>query len=387
MTSTNTRLLAGGAAALALAAGLGFGVARLTAPGAPTAPAAPKAEDSKTAKDTLTMTPAVLQASGIKVEAASTGGLNDEILASATVAAAPDGQAVLTAHAQGAVTRIYKQLGDPVRAGEIVALVESREAASIAAERSVAAAKAALARQVLTRELRLFEQRVSPRQDVERAQAESTAAAAEVRRAQAAAGAARVAADGRSVMVTSPIGGRITSAPAALGAFIQSETELFRVADPQRIQVQAAVPAAEAQRIVPGDPAFVEVPGGRSLAATVRAVTPTLNAETRAATVVLTLASLDGLQPGQLVRARIRPRSATLRTGVVVADEAVQSIGGRDAVFVRTPEGFRVQSVTLGSRGGGRAEIAAGLNGGQMVATRNAFLLKAELEKGAADEE
>ena len=38
-------------------------------------------------------------------------------------------------------------------------------------------------------------------------------------------------------------------------------------------------------------------------------------------------------------------------------------------------------------RSAGRVEIVSGLQAGQAIATRNAFLLKAELGKGAGEEE
>jgi len=219
MTSQKTRLYAGAAAAMAIAAGLGFGLARMTAP----KPPAPAEASKSPAKSTLELDGPTIKTAGIEIVPVSFGNLDSEILSQATVGASPEGQAVLTARANGAVTRIFKRLGDPVRAGEIVALVESREAAQIAADRSVANAKAALARQVLGREKRLYEQRVSPRQDFETAQAEATAADAEARRAASAAGAARVTRDGRSVAVASPISGRVTASTASLGAYVQPE--------------------------------------------------------------------------------------------------------------------------------------------------------------------
>ena len=87
-----------------------------------------------------------IAASGLSVQTVSATGLAAEIVAQATVEAAPGAQAVLTARAAGSVSRINKRLGEPVRAGEVLALVESREAAQIAAARSVAAAKADLER-------------------------------------------------------------------------------------------------------------------------------------------------------------------------------------------------------------------------------------------------
>lgn len=390
MIVDKTRLYSGAAVALVLAAGVGFGAARLASPRTPPAIPAAKAETAKSEeapKTAVVLTPERIKSAGIEVQVVEPGGLTAEILAPASVVSAPDGQAVLTARATGAITRITKRLGDPVRAGETVAVIESREASAIAADRSSAAAKAVLAQKKLARETYLYQQKVSPRADLEEAQAEASSAAAETRRAAASAAAARVSGDGRSVLVVSPISGRLTSFTANLGAFVQSETELFRVADPARIQLEAAVSGQDAARVAPGDHATVELASGGARAAIVRAVTPSLNAETRSATVVLTLQGDGALAPGQLVRVRLIPRGGGGgEAGLVVPEEAVQSLGGRDVVFVRTSEGFKAQPVLVGRRGPGRVEILSGLTAGRSVATRNAFLLKAELSKGSEDE-
>lgn len=191
------------------------------------------------------------------------------------------------------------------------------------------------------------------------------------------------------MLVVSPISGRLTSFTASLGAFVQSETELFRVADPSRLQLEAAVSSQDAARVSPGDRASVELASGGSRATVVRAVTPSLNAETRSATVVLTLQGDGALAPGQLVRVRLVPQRGGAKgspAGLVVPEEAVQSLGGRDVVFVRTAAGFQARPVLVGQRGPGRVEILSGLAAGQSVATRNAFLLKAELSKGSKEE-
>ena len=383
MIPERTRLYAGVAAALLVAAASGFGLAKCTPAPLSATEATQKAEAPAAA---LTMTPQAISAAQIGLQSVNPGGFGAEILAQATVVAAPAGQAVLTARASGAVTRILKRLGDPVRAGETLAVVESREAAQIAADRTTAAAKATLAERNLARERSLFEQRVSPRVDYEQAQAEAAAAAAEARRAQVSAGAAHVTADGRGVAVSSPINGRITASSATLGAFVQPETELFRIADPARVQVQAAVGAADAPRISAGDRAVVELPAGGTLEGRVRSITPALDPETRAATAVLELPAAT-LQPGQAARVRLFPRVAIASRALVIPEEAVQSIGGRDLVFVRTAQGFQGKPVQVGQRSAGRAEIIGGLSPGQVIATRNAFLLKAELSKSEGEEE
>ncbi|WP_303832159.1 efflux RND transporter periplasmic adaptor subunit [Asticcacaulis taihuensis] len=381
----NNRLLYGGAIAAVLVAGVaGFGIARMTAD-KPAVTGSANAEQ-ETAPSELKLTPAAITTAGITVETVSAGGLSSEIITQAQVVATPNGQAALTARAAGSISRIYKRLGDPVKAGEALALIESRDAGQIAAERTTAIARARVAQANLTREKSLLDQGVSARVDYEQAQAEAAAAQAEVSRTQSAATAARITSDGHGVIVASPISGRVTASTASLGAFVQPETELFRVSDPKLIQVEAAISASDMVRVAVGDRAIISMPDGRTLEARVRSVTPALDAETRAATAVLDVVGGE-LQPGLSVRARILPTGASQTSAIVVPDEAVQSIGGRDVVFVRTADGFKAVPVTVGQRSAGRAEITAGLSSGQSIATRSAFLLKAELGKGAGEEE
>ena len=145
------------------------------------------------------------------------------------------------------------------------------------------------------------------------------------------------------------------------------------------------VSPTDARRVAPGDRAIVDLGNGQMIEASVRSVTPGLDAVSRTATAVLTVDSTV-LLPGQTARARIFPSAVGSSTAIVVPDEAVQSVEGRDVVFIRTPTGFRAQPVVRGQSSAGRTEIVSGLRPGQIIATRNAFLLKAELGKGEGDE-
>lgn len=379
----NSRLLIVGMGLL-VAAALGFTLARFTATagGADPAPA-----QSSSVADALKIPDASLFTMNIVVEAVSVGDLGSQVSAAGSVAAAPGSQAIISAHAAGTVARITKRLGDSVAAGETLALVTSRDAAAFAAERRAAESKAELARSVLKRERDLFEQRVTPRQDLESAQAQADAAEAEAARARIAAESVHASADGQSLAVVSPIAGRITSASVALGAFVEPDTELFRVADPRRVVIEAAIPASDAKRANAGDPAEVVTQAGSTLRATVSSITPTINVQTGSAAALLSLDGAPGAPaPGEYVRVRILPKTSNA-SAIIVPDEAVQRIDGRDAVFLRTDGGFKVRPVKVSARSGDRAAIVSGLASGDRVATRNAFLLKAELGKGAEEEE
>jgi cobalt-zinc-cadmium efflux system membrane fusion protein len=295
---------------------------------------------------------------------------------------------VLTARAPGTVTRILKRIGDPVRAGETLALVESRDASQIAADRSAAAARVTLASRQAARERSLVAQGVSARADYETAEASLAVAQADARRASAAAGAVRLAADGRSIAVVSPITGRITAAPANLGQFVAAETPLFRVADPRRLQITASLPPADAGRVRDGDRVELSTNDGRVVAGRVRAATGVVDPETRAATVVIVpTGGGSTLAPGQSVQARIFASGGARHNGVMVPQEAVQTIDDQSVVFVRTAAGFRAQPVQAGGRSGGMVAITSGLRAGTTIATDNAFLLKAELGKNEGGEE
>jgi len=377
----------GAAGALILAAG-GYVIGRSTAPDAGSTEAASseehEGEDDHGPEGFVAMTAERATSAGIVTGRIEAGGLDAEILAQGMVAPTPAGEAVLTSRADGAIVRINRRLGDYVHAGESVATMESREAAALSSERSMAQARLALARSAFEREQRLFEANVTARQDLEGARAALAEAEAEAQRTRAAASASQVSEDGRTLAVVSLISGRITKMDATLGSFVPAGTELFRVANPNNVQVNVSVLASDVRRIRPGDAAVIELVGGETRGAIVRSITPGLDPESKTATVVLQPEGIGGLTQGQGLRARIRPRSGDT-SGIALPEEAVQSFEGRNVVFVRTANGFQATNVVTGQRSGGRIEIVEGLRPGVRVASRGAFLLKAELGKGEAE--
>ena len=380
LQNDRTKLLAA-AAGITLVAGVGgwwLGRGDGPAPEA-AATAAEEGEEVRAPEGFVALTPAAAQAAGIVFAPAGESSLANEILAPATVTAPPEGRSSLTARADGAITSIRKRLGDPVAAGETVALIESRDAAAIVADRTAAAARATAANAAPNRERRLFAEKITARQDLEAAQSEAGQANAELRRTQSAVSAAGVTADGRHLAVRSLIGGRITKVDAELGAYVSAGAELFEVAN-ARIQIEAAVPAADAARIAPGDTATIELANGSTAAAIVRSSTPALDPESRSATIVLAPAGTPaGLVQGQGVRVRITPRGGTTSGRITLPEEAVQSVEGRDVVFARVAKGVQTVAVTVGGRSGGRVEILSGLRAGTVVVTKGAFALKSQL--------
>lgn len=328
-----------------------------------------------------------ITAAKITVVGVANGGAGELVLP-ATIAARPDSIAIIDARASGVVRSLRKSLGENVRRGEAVATIESAEAASLAAARSAAQARFNQARAFFEREQGLFDQNVTARQDLEAAQANLSVARAELNRASAAASAAGVGRDGRSIAVTSPISGSVTAATATLGSFVNAGEELFRVVNPNGLQIEVAIPASDIGRIRPGDVATFDLPGGGSATAQVRAVTPSLDPENRTAIAVLPLPrALTGLQAGSFIEVRLQRSGETDPNRVAVPEDAVQTLDGQTVVFIRTKEGFKIQAIQTGDRSAGMVTILSGLEPGQTIASDNSFLLKSELKKDEAGDD
>ena len=341
--------------------------------------------EAETSEGVVTLSEEQISEAGIQLAAVRSGAAV-ELVFPATVAASPTASARIDARASGVVRSVGKTLGDYVSRGETVARIESADAAALASQLSAARARVGELSAAYERERRLFEANVTARQDLEAAQANLSVARSELQRAQAAVAAAGVSGDGRSLAVTSPLAGRITAAPIVLGAFVNAGEELYSVVDPNGLQIEVALPSAEASRIQPGDEAVLVVGDGREIGARVRSVTPSLDPESRSATAVLSLSrGIPGLQPGAFLQARIRPSAEIDRDRIAVPEDAIQGVEGRDVVFVRTKTGFQAREVEVGTRSAGVVTILSGLQEGWRIAVTNAFLLKAELGKEGAE--
>lgn len=89
--------------------------------------------------------------------------------------------------------------------------------------------------------------------------------------------------------------------------------------------------------------------------------------------------------PGLYVNAEVVLSSTTIP--LAVQSQALQTLEGRNVVFVRDSKGFEAREVTIGRNDGGITEILSGIAAGDSYATHNSFTLKAELGKGEAAHE
>jgi len=341
------------------------------------------AGDKKPAdKEAVTLTPQQIADAGIEVGRPSVGGVAGAIEAPALIQADPQGVQVVSATIGGRLVALTRNLGQSVRAGEPLAIIESREAASLKAEVGAARARAALAQSNLRREQRLFAEKVSPEQDLITARTAAAEANIALRLAQQQLGATGGGGGALNrIAMRSPISGQVIARASTLGQSVEANAELYRVANLGRVTIAASLSPADAARVRPGGRVEV-VAGGRRQEGRVTFVSPVLDEATR---LIQVLASLDN-QAGQwrvgepVTASFLLPSSGG--SGITVPSTAVQTVENRTVLFVRTPSGFRALPVATGRTNGDQIAITSGLTGQERIATTNSFTLKAELGKG-----
>lgn len=303
----------------------------------------------------------------------------------ATIVGDPQGMQVVSAAIGGRVVSLTRNLGQSIGRGQTLAIIESREAASLNAEIEASRARLALAESNLRREQRLFDQRVSPEQDLIAARTAATEARIALRLAQQQVSAAGGGGGALNrIAVTSPLSGQVVSRSVTLGQTVAGDAELFRVANLSRVSVTVALSPADAGKVRPGSEIEI-VSGDRRSVARVDFVSPILDEATRLATVIAVIDNRSGQwRVGEPVTASIRLPGGGAGS-VLIPQNAVQTVEGRTTVFVRTDHGFKATPVTLGSPSGDNVVVTSGLRGDERLAGLNSFTLKAELGKGEAE--
>jgi len=114
------------------------------------------------------------------------------------------------------------------------------------------------------------------------------------------------------------------------------------------------------------------------------ALSPVIDPDTRSAKAIAEVENAAGQwKLGDFVAAQLV--AARQEVNLMVPQDAIQTIKGIKAVFVSQGGGFRMRPVTTGREDSLNVEILSGLEFGESIATKNTFVLKAELGKAEAE--
>jgi HlyD family secretion protein len=286
-------------------------------------------------------------------------------------------EAIVGAEANGLkITEVRVNVGDRVRRGDVLALLQSEtlraELAQAEGTLAEAAASAQEAKAQAERARSLQQQGFFSNAQLSQALAADASAQARVQSARALVQLQNVRLS--QTQVRAPDAGVISARQATVGSVVGAGTELFRLIRQGRLEWRAEVTAAEIGRIQVGAPVQIKAASGQLLQGKVRMVAPSVDAQTRNALVYVDLPAQTGsARAGMYAQGEIalgQSQALTVPQAAVVVRDGfsyVYNVGAEQKVSQ-----IKVQT---GRRSGERIEVTSGLKAdARVVASGGAFL-------------
>lgn len=329
---------------------------------------------------------------GIEVAAAGPGEVDMTLTLPGQVTLNGEALAHVTPRVGGIAREVKSRIGDKVKRGDVLALIDSRELSEISREARSSRERVKLADANLTRIEKLYKEGIVPEKEYLAAkQAYAEAKIDEESAAQSLATTGTVG--GGTYRLVAPIDGTVIEKHITLGEVVKDDQPAFVVADLSTLWIDVTIYSKDLAWVAVGQPVRVRAEGIKVPAAgKISFLSATATGEARTTSARVLLDNSSGVwKAGLFVVADIAIER--IKASVVVPEEAVQALEGRSVVFVEDGDGFRAQPVKVGHVGldaDGRArfvEIESGLVPGARYVSKGAFTLKAELAKGSAGHE
>ena len=298
---------------------------------------------------------------------------------------APKRTAQLKSEYSGIVAQVHVREWVPVRRGQALARLDTREATAIldTAKANVFQAEVADSRAVreLYRAEHLKQVGLMTAQGLEEMRTGRDAASAALTAARAQLRSAETRLE--KTLIRAPFDGVVALRSVDVGDRVESMGSgdpMFEIVDPSLLELTMSVPSAKLLLVQVGQAVDFAVEGreDRTFTGRVTHINPSVDPQSRSGRVVAQVANDEGqLRGGLFVKSRIQigtrsalqlPRAALLEWDLTM---------GTAAVFLVEDGTARRREVRTGAVDGDLVEVPSGLSGGEHVATRGAFMLKA----------
>ncbi len=347
----------------------------------------------------LRLTPAEQREFAIQLAQAGAGMIKKQLHLTGEVRVAPERLYHVVPRVSGIVLQVYKHLGETVKKGDLLARLSSRELADAKARFVAADSLLQLAETTLRREKRLHDENITAKRkylkalqnqkemSIKRKAAKQQLQALGLSASDIAAVLQNTDQDLTQYELHAPADGVIIEQHAVYGEVLDTRSRSFTLADLSRVWVNLTVYQKDLNLLHPGQPVRIRhrfglSTDGMSNNSTIAWISPTLDEKTRSAIARVILDNAHGhWRPGLFVNAQVA--IAEYPADIVVPLTALQTIDGKDVIFIRHDDGdFEPRNVILGRRDSEQVEILSGLQTGQTYVSRNAFALKAQMQKG-----
>ena len=357
-------------------------------------PAPKQSVRASTASSVVRLTPEAIKIADLELEKVELRPYRTSLRVSGVVKPNPNRLVDVSALIGGRVIEVLVNVGDRVRQGQVLARVNSTELGFAQSDYLKAQARLAVAEKGRERALQLLEAKVISTGEFQRREGEALAARAEHRAAAdrlvllgmtqpeigRLAQAQRISS---KAAIRSPLEGTVIERRVAPGEVIDQRSTLFVVADLGRLWVMADVQEKDIPKVQLGLPVEVHVTPypQENFQGVVLHIGEVIEPATRTVKVRTEMPNPDGrLKPEMFAVVRILTTSE--EHVLTVPTLAVQKDRGRDVVFVqKAPGEFEPREVAVGDPAGERLPVLKGLNEGEQIVTKGAFILKSEMNK------
>lgn len=353
-------------------------------------PAAAEAKP-KAAPNRLELAEDASQLAFLKVAPAATAALPASDPMNARLTVAEDLTARIFPPLAGRVIALQAAIGDRLAAGAPLAVLDAPDFGQAIADLRKAEADHAQKSKALSRAQVLYEGEALARRDLEGAEADAHASAAEVERARlrlANLSPAGSHIEGQRLVLRAPLAGIVVDRQANPGTEVRpdSPNPLFVISDLRRLWLNVDLPEKSAALAMAGAPVHFTIDAypGVDFAATVEKVGAMVDPATRRIPVRAVIDNADGrLKPEMYARATIgtaaAPQVVRLPVGAVLTNGLVAK------VFVQAaPRVFERRPVTIARQDPENIYLApeSAVHAGDAVVVRGALLLASELAQG-----
>lgn len=349
-----------------------------------------------------TMADDVMERAGVEIGLAGPATIREGLHLPGEIALNTERETHVTSRFPGVVTRVTVGEGDYVRAGQLLAVVESRQLVGVADDYVRAAHRLHFVEREFERERQLFERRISAEREFRAAEheleearialqvSEQALVAAGIPRARVRAldteptGSRGALASLSRVEVRAPSSGLVTARDVSEGESVSDSQTLFTVADMSTVWVEVTVYQRDLASVRPGMPAVVRSDDtGATVEGRVRFVGPVIGTESRAATARIVLPNPGRRwRPGQFVEVDLA--TAVYNVPLAVRTDAIQDFRDFRVVYARHDGQFEVRMLRLGVSDSLFTEVLGGLATGEPYAAANSFIVKADIGKAGA---
>lgn len=380
-----------------------------TAPDRPTA--SPASDAAKSVDDhggtILTLADDAVAYAGIQVEEVSQREMPETIEATGRLVLNEDRTLRVGAYVEGRVLEVLAQLGDRVKAGQVLARIHTHEVhdagANLVQARAMLARKrteAAFAKASLDRAERLLQARALSLYERDRIRVEEASAREEVTHAEAELERARghielLGLDEEKldyeapVLVRAPREGVLLERSVTPGTSVNPGDPLFTLSDLGALWVHVEVEEQQLPALRVGAPLTLSVAAypGETFPGKILRLGEQLNPETRRLAIRGLVENRAGrLKPEMYVTARVESGARTRVLTIPAA--ALQEVDGTATVFIALGQNrYQRRSVRTGRTEGGQVEALEGVALADRVVTKGSFLLKSELLKSLLEED